>query len=82
MRKLFFWGCRTDSTDCTSAVVAMSGEMALPGYPGAEDTNVIPFARPGPPARFAPSSLSTDSHKVNPQQQPRWRSSRAYSPHE
>eukprot|EP00961_Rhodomonas_salina_P120117 1616441-Rhodomonas_salina.1 len=32
MRKLFFWAYRTDSTDClTSAVVAMSGEMALPG---------------------------------------------------
>eukprot|EP00961_Rhodomonas_salina_P164409 2214776-Rhodomonas_salina.1 len=42
MRKQFFWGCRTDSTDClTSVVVAMSCEMALPGvgiptrgYPG------------------------------------------------
>eukprot|EP00961_Rhodomonas_salina_P010189 137030-Rhodomonas_salina.1 len=35
MRKLFFWAYRTDSTDClTSAVVAKSGEMALPGFPG------------------------------------------------
>eukprot|EP00961_Rhodomonas_salina_P102389 1377183-Rhodomonas_salina.1 len=55
MRKLFFWAYHTDLTDClTSAVVAMSCEMALPWYPGRDTVfyypiaHVIRYSRCGP----------------------------------
>eukprot|EP00961_Rhodomonas_salina_P077232 1035718-Rhodomonas_salina.1 len=57
MRKQFFWGCRTDSTDClTSTVVAMSGEMALPG------ANTIPASHPKLSAVFGYPVPRVSSH--------------------